>query len=264
MRAIHIYFFLILSATIFSCGAEKTENIINNSDTLPDKQLNNNQQIITDSLLGEYRGEFGKTTIFLNLSYINLDNGSASGYNIVRGNRRNIKGNVEEKDGLLYFKLSEPGNHEHDGVFDFTLNPATHEIEGTWTPNDNKVAQARTIKLKKIEKTGPDDMIDGEWFLSYEIINNDEVAEYLQGFITFKKDGTCFIKINKWDEASDRNITEEIKGSWIKENKTVKLDIQKNKILKKQKFVLKYKVESEEFGYGYYFGDNLTISNTVY
>jgi hypothetical protein len=256
---------IFLFVTI-ACKQENSKNTNTSADA--DTVVTNNKtapaQIITDSLTGKYRGEFGSTTIFLSLNYINLDNSSASGYNIVKGNKRNIKGKVEAKDGILYFNLSEPGDDKHDGVFNFTLDPETLVIEGTWTPNDEKITSAKTLKLNKAKPTSPDDEIEGDWYFGYEVIENNERTDYCNGYIKFKKDGTCMLELHKWDDTSDKEINEVVKGSWEKQNNVLTLYTGKSKILKKNKYTLKYTVENEEFGFGYYYGDNITISNSFF
>src|SRR5687767_5494413 len=91
---------------IVSCGnkGKTKDGNINDSTATNTGVVETNYK--TDSLLGEYIGGFGNATIIVSVNYINGKN--ASGYDIIKGNRRNIKGTVENKGSYFEFNLAEP------------------------------------------------------------------------------------------------------------------------------------------------------------
>lgn len=89
---------------------------------------------ISNELIGEWKGAFGNNQLLINIESINND-GSVTGFNIVKNNQRALTGfkNGDE------FELKEPGDDKWDGVFKFTIidNTAT----GTWTANNGKLTK---------------------------------------------------------------------------------------------------------------------------
>jgi len=86
---------------------------------------------INNELIGEWIGAFGNDQILINIESINED-GSVTGFNIVKNNKRALTGFKNGNE----FELKEPGDDKWDGVFKFTIteNIAT----GTWTANNGK------------------------------------------------------------------------------------------------------------------------------
>ena len=86
---------------------------------------------INNSLIGEWKGAFGNDQLLINIESIN-DDGSVTGFNIVKNNKRALTG-VKNGDE---FELKEPGDDKWDGVFKFTITENT--ATGTWTANNGK------------------------------------------------------------------------------------------------------------------------------
>jgi len=81
---------------------------------------------------GEWKGEFGDNQIIL--AIVKIDNGQVSGYNIIQGKTRRLKGTVDANNN---FELSEPGDDEWDGVFKFTIE--AKQAKGSWVSNNGKL-----------------------------------------------------------------------------------------------------------------------------
>lgn len=92
--------------------------------------------------IGDWKGAFGNDQLALTIETINAD-GSATGFDIVKGNRRPLAGTVT-KDGEDYnFELKEPGDDKWDGVFKFTISGGT--AKGNWTANNGKSTKQFTL-----------------------------------------------------------------------------------------------------------------------
>jgi tellurite resistance protein len=111
----------------------------NNSPIIEEKTDTTNT-IIEDSLsatsnssdvIGEWKGAFGNDQLLINIESINED-GSVTGFNIVKNNKRALTG---FKNGDV-FELNEPGDDKWDGVFKFTITD--NKATGTWAANNGK------------------------------------------------------------------------------------------------------------------------------
>lgn len=81
--------------------------------------------------IGEWKGAFGKNKLLINIESIDED-GSVFGFNVVKNNKRDLKGfKVDNR-----FELKEPGDDKWDGVFSFTIE--NNVASGTWTANNGK------------------------------------------------------------------------------------------------------------------------------
>jgi hypothetical protein len=74
---------------------------------------------------------------------------TVSGYNVHKGLRRNINGEVAQQGNLLNFVLKEPGDNPYDGTFIFSLDAATSKIAGKWVPLDSTKVPTRQLILAK-------------------------------------------------------------------------------------------------------------------
>jgi hypothetical protein len=158
------------------------------------------QQGVSDNMasteLGRYSGHFSKGLITLVINYISGN--TASGYEVHKGLRRNLNGQVEQKGGSLVFVLKEPGGNPFDGTFFITLDSVTKKITGTWVPVDSVKAHTHTgpVELARVEesKQGDDDYGD-EW-------------ESDIGYLNFYKDGTCTLEYypSEADNAQEKTV----------------------------------------------------------
>lgn len=91
-----------------------------------------------NTVIGSWTGAFGNDQINLNIESIN-DDGSVTGYNIVRENRRDLTGFVRDDK----FELNEPGDAKWDGVFKFSITDGI--LKGTWVSNNGKSRREFTL-----------------------------------------------------------------------------------------------------------------------
>jgi hypothetical protein len=88
--------------------------------------------------IGEWSGDFGNNILLINIESIYGD-GSVSGYNIVKNNRRPLTGFKTDND----FVLKEPGDQYWDGVFKFRIEGVI--ATGTWMSNNGKINREFTL-----------------------------------------------------------------------------------------------------------------------
>lgn len=217
---------------IVSCGNKgKTKDGGNTTDSSATDSGVVETNYKTDSLLGEYIGGFGNATIIISVNYINGKN--ASGYDIIKGNRRNIKGTVENRGSHFEFNLAEPGGDPYDGDFKFKIDTATRCLEGTWMPFDSSKVGSKKYKLNKRKFTHGDvDGYVGTWYL------NDLTVE-------FKTDKTGEAKGRWWNEKSETTEEVEIPFSWFDENRVLAIEWGKNNIFLSSK--MKFKHEKNQY-----------------
>lgn len=219
--------FLILSMVfLVACGGKSGQDQLKPNDSTSTGVNSNTTKYNPDSLLGDYIGGFGNNTIIINVNYINGK--IASGYDVIKGNRRNIKGEVSDKGSYFEFLLSEPGGHENDGRFNFSIDTATRTMEGTWVPNDTTKLKIKQFKLSKRKYQHEEiEGIIGFWYL------NDLSVE-------FRANKTGLAK-GPWRN-EDYEIVEDanIPFSWFDENKTISIEWSKNNIFPSSKMKFKY------------------------
>lgn len=225
---------------LIACGT-KTKNPTdpNTSDTTQQTTQPITSNYPTDSLLGEYIGGFGTSTLILSVNYINGKN--ASGYNIVKGNRRNIKGEVKNQGGYFEFELSEPGGNEFDGKFTFTIDTTSRILEGTWAPLDSSKVKSQKYKLTK--RTSDRETLKGmvgTWYLR-------DLA------LKFKADGTGEAKGYWWDEKTETSDKVEIPFTWFENKKDITIEWSKNKVFPES--IMKFKYKKADFEEFYEFSD---------
>ena len=88
--------------------------------------------------LGEWRGTFGNDQLALTIESIGAD-GITSGFNTVKGNRRQLKGTATKNGDVYNFELKEPGDDKWDGVFKFSITG--NIAKGTWAANNGKASK---------------------------------------------------------------------------------------------------------------------------
>ncbi len=133
--------------------SDKSSSALANNDTKDNTDKNNNSEnnnsendettaslsnIDNSKYVGLYAGQFGNYSIQLVIE--NIMGSEVSGYNVVSGNRRPIRGTVSNG----YFELSEPGTDKWDGVFNFRVSNGT--AIGEWKAFNGKAATNFNIK----------------------------------------------------------------------------------------------------------------------
>lgn len=101
-----------------------------------------------DNIQGSYVGDFGPNMI--NITLYEFKDGHAEGYSVCAGNFRKISGTFDlMEDDHYIFDLSEPGDDQYDGRFEFTLDASHETIKGKWTPFKEKGNSKRAYTLQK-------------------------------------------------------------------------------------------------------------------
>ena len=172
-----------------------------------------NQMASTE--LGRYSGHFSKGLITLVINYISGN--IASGYEVHKGLRRNLNGQVEQKGGTLVFVLKEPGGNPFDGTFYITLDSVTEKITGTWVPVDSVKAHTHTgpVALARMDesKQGGERDYGDEW-------------ESDIGYLNFFSDGTCTLEY--YPSEADNSQQKTIRGSYEQKADTYFIEWQNN------------------------------------
>lgn len=189
--------------------------------------------------LGAYQGSFGNGIITIVLNYINGD--IVSGYEIHKAARRNLNGSVKADGAYLDFKLKEPGDFPMDGTFTLRLDTASSAIQGSWKPLHADVAD-REVKLQKTNPGASDQ--NESWYYN---VDNWEGAGGQDTILFFGEDGACTYSFytNSRDSTSQKNV---VKGSYIKDGRTFRIDWQKNPYTPAQQMNLVIKVRAAEGG----------------
>lgn len=99
----------------------------------PESMFEETSEEVSGSELGEWSGDFGNNVIMISIESIKSD-GSVSGYNIIKNNRRNLIGTKSGNN----FTLKEPGDQYWDGVFKFIIDE-NDVANGTWKSNNGKI-----------------------------------------------------------------------------------------------------------------------------
>jgi hypothetical protein len=99
------------------------------------------------SALGVYKGDFSGAEIQLTLEQV--DEHTAAGHSLHKGQRSDMKGLVQPSEHGLHFELKELGNSPYEGVFTFDLDTATLRMQGTWKPLTNKDLSVVSYTLDK-------------------------------------------------------------------------------------------------------------------
>jgi hypothetical protein len=98
-------------------------------------------------VLGVYKGDFSGSELELTLEQV--DEHTAVGHSLHKGQRSDMKGPVQPSEHGLHFELKELGNSPYEGVFTFDLDTATLRMQGTWTPLTNKELRVVSYTLAK-------------------------------------------------------------------------------------------------------------------
>ncbi len=237
MKLFSFCFLMVFVFILSSCGGNEKENTTNEKDT---SAVVVKKRYDTEKLTGVYQGPFGKSTVILQINYAQGKN--ASGYNILRGVKRNIKGSLEQNGGSFHFKLSEPGNEKYDGVFEFDIDTTSFVLSGKWTPNDPSATDEKTFTLDRIELT--------------EKISNDLESQYsgrigdLEGTLILNKNGTLVFDCGYYDERKKDTesggwIKLKIKGTYFQAENSISIEFENHPKNKFPKITLKMKKMDE-------------------
>ena len=170
---------------------------------------------LSDSLaeksMGIYTGQFSKGLITVVINYIS--GRTVSGYDIHKGLRRNINGQVTQQGDQLNFVLKEPGNNPFDGTFSFALDTVNWKIKGKWTPIDSAKMPVRQLALSR--KTEAETDFVGSW-----VTGRDST-------LTLNNDGTCAFELYERPADSTSQLIR-IKGNYSISGKECRIEWEKN------------------------------------
>lgn len=150
-------------------------------------------------IIGTYKGDFGGSPIYISINY--CSGFKIAGYNTHKGLRRNLSGTIKDNGTTYEISLSEPGDHEFDGVFTIKMDTSLATATGSWKPTNTKSLTTKTFVLEKLAKN-----IDYPGFYSGDHCD-----------IEFRNDGTC--ELNYYDKVSDSTFSGQmntLKGTWEK------------------------------------------------
>lgn len=242
---------LAFSLLLFSsCGnhevtTHKTSAVQDSIPVTPDYEFDESR------LEGQYMGSFNKSTIIVKINYVKGKN--ASGYNIVRGNKRNIKGTVTNKGNHFHFDLDEPGDDQYDGTFHFDIDTANFHLTGNWEPIHPDKTGAKDLSLERIEKEDS----DGN---SNLITWYGDISEQY-GSLNLRNDGTCYFKGTIYHDADGSYEEFNVKGTWIETNDDITVEFEKTKYVTPYKIVLQKISEDYDGSYSEHFLKQENVAN---
>lgn len=185
-----------------------------------------------DTLKGLYLGEIGDSPLTLAISFISEKH--ATGYNMTKGNKRNISGSVALKKETVDFVLNEPGDHQYDGVFRLSMNLSDlSTLTGEWESPSGEVKMVK-LKRKIFDENSK------ESFGLNDIHVSDSLADmYLNA------DGSCRYEYYVDKDQSTEQL-KKIKGSWKKIGETIVVYWEQNTIFKSKTSTFKISRETPE------------------
>lgn len=223
---------------IFACkpaATNTTEQPTANDDTLA-----------VVKLPGTYMGDFGSGNIYITLNYSNGK--QVAGYNVHKGLRRNLRGEVKRDNDNWIVTLTEPGDHPFDGKFELTFDHQFAKGKGSWTPLNNTTLKAKSFNLQRTEDGGG---MSGSTFNMFLIESSNNKSD-----LTFDLDGSCLLQY--YPKINDSTFAEQmikIKGTYQKAtDSTVTVNWEKNSLFKERTNTYKLKGNEDNSGTPYYYG----------
>ncbi|SFN82984.1 hypothetical protein SAMN05428949_3597 [Chitinophaga sp. YR627] len=193
-----------LSACLLSaCGSHPTATDTTSTDSaavagdVPVVELKTPMEA---RIMGTYKGDFGGSPIYITINY--CSGFKIAGYNTHKGLRRNLSGTITDNGSTYAITLSEPGDHEFDGVFTMKMDTSLATASGSWKPTNTKSLTTKTFVLEKLSKD----------------FNN--IPGFYSGNhcdIEFRNDGNC--ELNYYDKITDSTFSGQmitVKGTWEK------------------------------------------------
>jgi hypothetical protein len=145
-----------------------------------------------------------------------LSGNTVSGYDLHKGLRRNLLGQVELQGGVLNMTLKEPGGNPYDGTFFLSLDTATGKITGKWTPSDPTKASPGPLSLSKKNIPDLEDRFSSSWMGSL-------------GDLNFFTDGTCMLEYYPSKDSNAQLMT--VRGNYVQNKDTFRIEWQRNERL---------------------------------
>lgn len=139
------------SNEIIPANSENSSQVVTEeTHNLATNDANGFSTLDVSNIKGEYAGTFGKDVLTINIEDLDLDGGNVIGYNLVKENKRTLKGNATKTNNPDEIKLtlSEPGDDKWDGVFEFVLNTLNNTAIGQWKSNNGKSTKEFNLNKK--------------------------------------------------------------------------------------------------------------------
>lgn len=161
---------------------------------------------------GKWMGAFGNSQLTIVIEEVK--GFQISGYNLVKGNKRDIHGFYEKNGDRVSVTLNEPGDDKWDGVFYVEFNIDEVLLNGEWKSNNGKIH--RSFALKKNTST----------------LNMSIVGEYIIEAIPYtriklKSDNTCLLEeidMSKMEDNGWADNTIKLKGSWYNSGNSITIE----------------------------------------
>jgi hypothetical protein len=148
-------------------------------------------------ILGSYKGDFGGSPIYITINY--CSGNKIAGYNTHKGLRRNISGTITDNEYKWDIQLSEPGDHEFDGVFSLIMDTSLTKASGLWKPTNNKSLTEKQLSITRLKSAD-----NNLGFLSGDHCD-----------IYFEADGIC--TLNYYEKTNDSSFSPQmntLRGTW--------------------------------------------------
>lgn len=196
----HIITALLGACLLSACGGQEPSTTAATADST---QTANPPILVIPMearIMGTYKGDFGGSPIYLTINY--CSGVKLAGYNTHKGLRRNVSGTITKEGDNYAIVLSEPGDHEYDGVFTIKLDTLLENATGSWKPSNTKSLSEKKFSLVHLSK---DESTPG--FFSGDHCDID-----------FSNDGSC--TLNYYEKTNDSTFAQQmntLKGTWGKQ-----------------------------------------------
>ncbi len=173
---------------------------------------------VATTLSGTYSGNFKKGLLTLVINYVSGN--TVSGYDLHRGIRRNLNGDIAGDSSRYSLVLKEPGGSANDGTFYLVMDKSGQKISGNWVPNDSTLVHSGSVNLSRIDRSSKelDDFYYAEW--------NSSI-----GSLHFMVNSAC--KLEYYPDSSDQHPNVQlttVNGNFIRKGDTVLIDWQNNQL----------------------------------
>ncbi|SEW09450.1 hypothetical protein [Chitinophaga arvensicola] len=217
----------------------------------PEETATINDSAVRGKILDTYKGDFGNAPIYITLNYLNHQH--IAGYNVHKGLRRNLHGELKKDNNNWIVTLSEPGDHPFDGKFVITFDSAFNAGKGTWTPLNTNTLKEKSFDIQRNSGYGQQAAI-AAGTPTFDAFFMDE--KFYKSDFAFKSDGSCLLQL--YEQVNDSTLADQllrIRGTYERtSDSTVKISWEKNTHFKEPNIEGKLSMHHEEDGSEYITG----------